>query len=87
MGSVGCGTNLENEMNPIRKAAQDRYEAALRAVRIAEQGTDEQAYADADAALTIARRASCEADAEYPTPQEQKRAANLLRLRNRGLDI
>jgi hypothetical protein len=73
-------------MNTTRQQAERTYQAALTAVRAAESGRDEQAWLAAEAALSVARRALIDAEAKYPTAKETKRAANVLRLRNRGLD-
>lgn len=73
-------------MNTARTQAQRNYNSALAAVRAAECGTDEAAWAAADAVLTAARNALLNAEEMFPTSAETKRAANLLRLRNRGLD-
>lgn len=73
-------------MHPIRKAAQVAYDAAVKAARAAED-VSEEAYLAAKAELDARRRELVALELEYPTPAEAKRAANLLRLRNRGLDV
>lgn len=74
-------------MNATRKLAQAKYDAALKVLRAAENGADEQVWIDADVGLSIARQELIAAEEQYPTPAETKRSNNLLRLRNRGLDV
>jgi len=70
-----------------RQQAQREYDAALKAMLIAAGGDDEAVYFDAVAALEIARAALIQAEQAFPTRQEVKRTAALLRHANRGLDI
>jgi len=73
--------------NQIRKDAEKIYNAALAAVKVAETGTDIEAYNKADAKLTEARIALIAAETAYPTKDETRRSNELYRLRNRGLDV
>jgi DNA-binding protein H-NS len=73
-------------MNTTRLIAQRNHDAALRALRIAEDGNDLAKWEAAEAAAAITRRALVEAEMLFPTTQEQRREARVLTLRNRGLD-
>ena len=73
--------------NQIRKDAEKIYNAALTAVKLAECGTDLEAYNKADAKLTEARTALIAAETTYPTKDESRRTNELYKLRNRGLDV
>ena len=68
-----------------RKQAEREYNEALAAVRKAED-VSERAYESAKSALAIARTNLIAAEADQPTPAEIKKANNIMRLRNRGLD-
>lgn len=68
-----------------RRQAERKYQAALSAVRAAED-VSEAAWMKAKAELDKARRDLISAEEAYPTSKEVKREANILRLRNRGLD-
>lgn len=70
-----------------RRQAQREYDAALKAMLIAASGDDEAVYIEAVAALEITRAVLLQAEQQFPTRQEAKRAAALLRRANRGLDI
>ena len=73
-------------MNAQRITAQRNHEAALRALRAAEDGNDLAKWEAAEAAATITRRALVAAEIQYPTNQETRRESRVLALRNRGLD-
>ena len=73
-------------MNQARAQAQRNHEAALRTLRAAESSNDLLKWEAAEAAATITRRALVDAEMQYPTPQESRREARVLTLRNRGLD-
>lgn len=73
-------------MHPARLTAQRNHEAALRVLRAAESGNDLAKWEAAEAAATITRRALVDAEMQYPTTSESKRATRTLMLRNRGLD-
>lgn len=70
-----------------RQQAQREYDAALKAMLIAASGDDEAAYFKSVATLEIARAVLLQAEQQFPTRQEIKRAVTLLRHANRGLDI
>ena len=76
----------ENTMNTARITAQRNHEAALIALRAAESGNDLAKWEAAEAAATATRRALVDAEMQYPTAAEAKRANRSLALRNRGLD-
>jgi hypothetical protein len=69
-----------------RQHAERNYKAALAAVRAAED-VSETAWVAAKADLDKARRDLISAEEAFPTSKEVRRAANVLRLRNRGLDV
>ena len=69
-----------------RKQAEREYANALQALRSAED-ISEQAYESAKAALANARTNLIAAEEATPTAAEVKKANNLMRLRNRGLDV
>jgi len=76
-----------------RKDAERQYQAALKAARTAEDtycdlkdAASEQAWEAANANLNLARQALLAAEEAFPTARESKRVANILRLRNRGLE-
>jgi hypothetical protein len=73
-------------MNTTRLTAQRNHEAALRALRAAENGNDLGKWEAAEAVATITRRALVAAEMQYPTAKEERREARVLTLRNRGLD-
>ncbi len=70
-------------MNASRKQIETKYQAAVNAMNSA---TTEAAYFAAVAELDILRPLVIAAEQQYPTPAETKRRANILTLRNRGLD-
>lgn len=74
-------------MNAQRLQAQKTYDAALKAVRATESGTDLAAWEAASKVLDAARSALVAAEKANPLPAEIRRENNMLRLRNRGLDF
>lgn len=70
-----------------RAQAQREYNAALEAVRLAENGASESAYDSAITALDSARRNLVEAEIAQPTKKESVKRSNFLRLANRGMDV
>lgn len=73
-------------MHADRIAAEKKYRDATKAFHAAANGTDEAAFYAADEARMVAMREWIATEEKYPTPKESKRAANVLRLRNRGMD-
>lgn len=73
-------------MNASRKQAKANYEAALKNVRITENGTDLAAWKSANAVLSTARTALIEAENNYPTTMEKKRENRKQWLRSIGMD-
>jgi hypothetical protein len=74
-------------MNAQRLQAQKTYDAALKAMRATEMGTDLAAHEAACRVLDTARSALVAAEMAHPLPAEIRRENNMLRLRNRGLDF
>jgi hypothetical protein len=72
-------------MNAERKAAQAVYDLALKNCRAAEMGTDEQAWKEADAKLSEARKNLVKVEMAYPTKQETKRRNERMYLHNIGI--
>lgn len=73
-------------MQATRTQAAKIYNAALAACRKAEQENNEQAWLQADATLTEARKNLVAAEIAFPTYAETAKASRILMLRNRGLD-
>ncbi len=74
-------------MNAQRTQAEKSYKAALAIWNKLATGNDLAAWEKADADLAQKRTELIAAENAYPTFAETKRANNLLRLRNRGLDV
>ena len=74
-------------MNAQRTQAEKSYKTALATWNKLASGTDLAAWEKADAELAQKRTALIAAETAHPTFVETKRANNLLRLRNRGLDV
>jgi len=74
-------------MNVIRKQAQATYDAALANVRAKEMGTDLAAWEMATEELDTARTALIEAEINFPTVGEKKRASRKNWMRNIGMDV
>lgn len=69
-----------------RKQAEREYAKAVAAARAAED-ISEADYESAKSALAIARTNLIAAEANSPTIAEVNKANNVMRLRNRGLDV
>lgn len=73
------------DFHPIRANAARNYQAALIVLRVAEDGSDLNAYLIAKERASTARRNLVRAEIEYPTRREEKHAARIRVQRNMGL--
>lgn len=74
-------------MTAERKQLEKDYKAALAVWNKLALGNDLAAWEQADLALNICRKNLVESELSSPTLKEIKQRNNLLRLRNRGLDV
>ena len=79
--------DFSRAVNPVRLEAQREYDLAVKAMLDAADGDDEAAYFESVAVLNTARTALIQAEQQFPTRAERRRAAELRRHANRGLDI
>lgn len=70
-----------------RRQAETRYRMACDSLRAAEVGSSIAAYELSFAEWNSAKDSLVQAEIEAPTLKESRSRSNLLRLRNRGMDI
>lgn len=73
-------------MHPERAKAEAAYQSALKMWRLAACQANEAVFNATNEALKTARLAAVGMELKHPTKADQRKQANELRLRNRGLD-